>query len=479
MALKLFNTLSRSEEVFTPINPDQVTVYACGPTVYNHVHIGNWRSFLAYDVLIRTLTFLNYNVKFVMNITDVDDKIIRSARKANQGIDAYTKSYIEHFKQGIKTLNIRPADEYPKATEHITEMIQMIEKLLDNGYAYETEGSIFYRVDKFEGYGKLALLDLNQAKSAAKHRIINDEYDKESISDFCLWKAYKPEEDGDVFWDAPFGKGRPGWHIECSAMSIKHLGESIDIHTGGVDLIFPHHTNEIAQSEGSTHRPFVKYWIHPEHLVMPKQDTDSEDEIIKMSKSLGNIIHLDTLMEKGWSASVIRLALISANYRTKLIFSTKILEQAKSNLDRVQSFVNQLKRRPENITSESMSGEINQFITERNDLFINALEDGINMPEAIAVLFQVLNEYNPQMDRLNQAQAKQILTFITKMDQVFGCLPLVEEVPDKNIDQLIKERIMARESKNYAKADQIRKQLNELHIIIEDTPQGTVWRREI
>ncbi|HEO66240.1 MAG TPA: cysteine--tRNA ligase, partial [Spirochaetes bacterium] len=323
MSLRFFNTLTRKKEDFVPINEREVSIYTCGPTVYNYIHIGNLRTFLFEDILVRYLKYKGYEVHQIMNLTDVDDKTIRNSIQQNVSLNDYTQKFKEAFFKDIQTLNITPAEKYPCATDHIDEMITLIHQLEENGMAYRSEGSIYFSINKFNEYGKLAHLDRDNLKAGASGRVSNDEYEKENIGDFVLWKAYTPE-DGDVYWDTSLGKGRPGWHIECSAMSMKYLGETFDIHTGGVDNIFPHHENEIAQSEGVTEKPFVHYWLHSEFLNISGE---------KSSKSKGNVIYLQDLLDKGFSKEVIRFSLIQSHYRSKVNYSEDILGQAKSTLE--------------------------------------------------------------------------------------------------------------------------------------------------
>jgi len=325
--MKLYNTFTRKKEEFKPIRKNEVRMYSCGPTVYNFAHIGNFRSFIFVDILKRYLKFKKYKVKHVMNITDIDDKIIKKCSANNLSLEEYTNKYREAFFDDLNTLNIQKADIFPKATAHISDMVNLIKKLLDKGIAYKTsDGSIFFNISKFPDYGKLQKLNSDQMKKGK--RVETDEYDKDSVYDFALWKGYKPE-DGDIFWETEIGKGRPGWHIECSAMSTKYLGKTFDIHTGGVDLIFPHHENEIAQSEGANDQKFVNYWMHCEYLGLK----DS-----KMSKSLGNTVYIKDLIKKNYSARAIRYVLLSVHYRQKLNFSTEQLDIAEKTLKKIDDF---------------------------------------------------------------------------------------------------------------------------------------------
>jgi len=332
MVLQLFNTLTRNKELFTPLVKGNVGMYTCGPTVYNYVHIGNLRAYVAQDLLKRYLNYKGFKVKHVMNFTDVDDKTIRDSQKEHKSLTEFTRFYEQEYLKDIKALHILPADIMPRATEHISEMVKLIIDLEKNKHTYEKDGSIYFKIASFKGYGKLANLDAQLLKDNADGRFSQDEYEKENARDFALWKSYS-DEDGDVCWDTALGKGRPGWHIECSAMSTKYLGDTFDIHCGGVDLIFPHHTNEIAQTEGATKKPFVKYWVHNEHLLVDGQ---------KMSKSLGNFYTLRDLIKKGYDPLVVRYELLSTHYRQQLNFTEGSLKQSEAALRRLYEFTDRL-----------------------------------------------------------------------------------------------------------------------------------------
>jgi cysteinyl-tRNA synthetase len=438
MALKLYNTLTRKKEAFKPLKDKQVGFYSCGPTVYNYAHIGNLRTYLFNDILKRSLVFLGYDTKQVMNITDIDDKTIRGSIKEGLSLKDFTRKYEKIFFEDLKELNINKPDYVLRATENIQEMVSMIKILMDKGYAYKTSDGIYFSIKKFKNYGKLAKLE--KIKDT-KERISNDEYDKENAHDFALWKFYTPE-DGDVFWDTEIGKGRPGWHIECSAMSTKILGDTLDIHTGAIDLIFPHHTNEIAQSEAATGKKFVNYWLHAGFLTMKEG---------KMSKSLGNVAYLKNLKEKGYSPMDYRYMCLTTHYRAELQFFDENLDSAKNAYTRLKNICAELKD----------DGKINEkYISE----FKKALEDDIEMPKALAVLWKLVRD--------KEADGK--YQTIKKMDEVFG-LKLLEkekiEVPSE-VKKLAEQRWEAKKKKDFKKADEIREKVSKLGFAIMDNPDG-------
>lgn len=469
--MKVFNTLTRKKEEFIPQNPPKVKMYACGPTVYNYVHIGNLRTFLFEDILRRWLEYNDYKVTLIKNLTDVDDKTIRDSRKEKMTLKEFTTKYTEAFFEDIDALGIKRAKEYPKATEHIAEMIQMIQNLLDTGVAYKTDDGVYYSISKFKDYGKLAGINKDQLKEGASGRIKKDEYDKENASDFALWKFWD-KEDGDVFWDAPFGKGRPGWHIECSAMSAKLLTkmfdkgynpekfETIDIHTGGVDLIFPHHQDEIAQTEACTHIPFTKYWMHAEHLLVDNK---------KMSKSLGNFYTLRDLLKKGYNPLAIRYLLISTHYRQKLNFTFESLEAATVAVQRINDFVLKLDE-----AKGKDNKEVDSAIKKAQTQFEDALNDDLEMSTALASVFEFMNTVNKL--ELSKKDAKKVYEFMLKIDSVLGVLAKEEKLP-ANIAKLVKQREEARENKNFKLADELRDELKKHGIAVEDTPNGQRWKR--
>jgi cysteinyl-tRNA synthetase len=465
--LKLFNTLTRQKETFVPLVPGEVRMYSCGPTVYGHSHIGNYRTFLWSDLLRRYLEWRGLRVRQIMNITDVDDKIIRNANAAGKDIDSYTAPYIESFRQTLAELRIRPADAYPRATDYIGPMISLVENLTRRGHAYSVDGSTYFKVGTFPGYGKLSRVEVD--RSSEFSRVESDEYEKDNARDFVLWKAKKP---GEPSWQTPIGEGRPGWHLECSAMSMDFLGETFDIHTGAVDLIFPHHENEIAQSEAATGKPFVRYWIHGEHLAVEQQ---------KMSKSLGNIYTPAELVEMGYEPVAIRYALLSVPHRTKLSFSMHSLDDAKSALERLAVFllrVEELARAGSRSAAQSDS-QAGQLIGKLLLDFEAAMDDDLNTAGALGALFTFVREANTAIDagHITPADAEGMLLAVKRIDQVFDILPTRDQAVDADIEALIAGRNAARKSRNFAESDRIRDELLSRGIILEDTPGGTRWRR--
>ena len=443
MVLKLYNTLSRKKEMFKPIHKDFVGIYSCGPTVYNYAHIGNLRTYLFNDILKRTLIFLEYKVKHVMNITDVDDKTIKESVKEKTSLKEFTKKYEKIFLDDLEKLNIIKPNYILRATESIREMIKIIDILLKKNYAYKTSDGIYFDISKFKDYGKLARLEKIKDK---RERVKNDEYDKENAQDFALWK-FHTKEDGNVFWNTAFGRGRPGWHIECSAMSMKILENPFDIHTGAIDLIFPHHTNEIAQSEAATGKKFVNYWLHAGFLTMKEG---------KMSKSLGNILYLKDLEEKNFSPMEYRYMCLTTHYRAPLMFSLENLEAAKNSYNRLKNIVSELKD----------NGKTNKkYLAE----FKKAIEDDLDMPNALQVLWKLVRD--------EKAEGK--LKTIEKIDKVFGLKLLEQEkiVIPLEIKRLLKKREEARKEKNWKVADNIRKKINELGFVIDDSDDGSKVRK--
>jgi len=435
MPLKLFNTLGRKKQVFKPIKEKEVSLYSCGPTVYNYAHVGNLRTYITVDILKRSLIFLGFKVKHVMNITDVDDKTIRGSKEEGLKLKEFTRKYENIFLGDLKRLNIILPDVMPRATEHIMEMVKIIKVLLERGIAYKAEDGIYFSVEKSKGYGKLAnLKDIKMKKS----RIKNDEYDKESVQDFALWKFYN-EEDGDVFWDTVIGKGRPGWHIECSAMSEKYLGIPFDIHMGGIDLIFPHHTNEIAQSEAYSGKKFVNFWIHGGFLTVKEG---------KMSKSLGNIFTLDELIKKGYNSLDYRYLTLTTHYRKSLLFDFENLTNAKNSLERLRNIISELKD-DRNVNEKYLKD------------FALAMNDDLNTPEALAVLWKLVRD--------EKAVGK--FETIKQMDNIFGLDLLKKEevkIPDE-IQKLVNEREEARRGKDFKKSDLLRDKINKLGWKIDDS----------
>jgi cysteinyl-tRNA synthetase len=465
--MKLFNTETRTKEDFVS-SDQQVRLYTCGPTVYNFAHIGNFRTYVFEDLLRRSLKFFGFKVNQVMNITDIDDKTIKGAIAQGVSLDAFTAPYTEAFFQDLKTLNIEPVEHYPRATHFIPQMVAMIEGLLEQKVAYlGADGSIYFAIAKFPSYGRLSHLCLDHLKSSG--RVASDQYDKENISDFALWKAYDEKRDGQIFWDSPFGKGRPGWHIECSAMAIELLGKTIDIHVGGVDNMFPHHENEIAQSEALTHQRFVRYWLHAEHLLVDHK---------KMAKSLGNFYTLRDLLARGYSGAQIRYLLLQTHYRTQLNFTFASLDAAASSLQRLFDFIVRLRA----ITSMKNSGEVEPYLKKAHLQFTDALSDDLNISPALAALFDLVREINTLCDaqKVGKEEAHKTLSLLEQFDQVLGVLPLSahsEEIP-LELQQLLLDREKARQAKEWKAADACRDQITARGFVIEDTPQGARLKKK-
>ena len=472
MSLQFFNTLTRTKEEFNTINEKEVKLYTCGPTVYNYAHIGNFRTFLFYDTLVRYLKYKGYNVHHIMNITDVDDKTIKGSQEQNIKLKEYTDRYTKAFFNDLELLKITPAEKYPRATESIDSIVFMIRELMDKGLAYESSGSIYFNVKNFKDYGKLAKLDLDNLKAGASGRINIDEYERDNISDFVLWKGYT-ENDGEVYWETTIGKGRPGWHIECSAMSIHYLGETIDIHCGGIDLIFPHHTNEIAQSEGATGKKFVNYWMHSEFLNMKSGNDDSS---LKMSKKLGNIIFLRDLIGLGYSPEAIRWALINAHYRQKIDFNLKILDQAENTIESIQDFIRRLQQIDTN--KEDKIENIDKIIETSKNKFDNSMDDDLHTPEAVASIFELIKEVNIKFNDIGKDSADKILNYLKIVNNVLTTFNFEEDSIEDEITTLIEQRQQARKDKNFVEADRIRDRLLQKGIVLEDTPDGVKWKRK-
>ncbi len=464
MQLRFFNTLTHSIEPFEPIAPGWVRFYTCGPTVHDFAHIGNFRAYVFEDLLRRTLRYAGFQVTQVMNLTDVDDKTIRKSAAAGLSLKEYTRRYVEAFFEDLAALGIERAEYYPAATDHIPEMIALIQRLMEKGFAYRSEdGSVYFSIDRFPAYGRLAQLDREGLKPGA--RVSQDEYEKENVGDFALWKAWSPE-DGDVVWDAPWGRGRPGWHIECSAMSMKYLGESFDIHTGGIDNIFPHHEDEIAQSEAATGRPFVRYWLHCAHLMVDGR---------KMSKSLGNFHTLRDILSGGYSGREARYVLIGAHYRQTLNFTWASLDGARAALRRLDEFVTRMKE----CAGEAASGALPEWASALSAKYDEALADDLNIPAALAVVFDAVRDGHRAADAgiLKPAEAAAIRDLFARWDRVLGILASAEEGIPPDIQELARLRAEARQAKQWAEADRLRDELKKLGWTIQDTPQGPKLRR--
>src|SRR5579883_512396 len=466
MALRFYNTLTQQAEIFSPLQDNVVRMYTCGPTVYNFVHIGNLRAFTSQDILRRWLRARGYRLDHVMNITDVDDKIIRNAAAAHKSIFDYTEGYTKAFLEDTATLRLERPERLVKATDHIDDMASAIHKLEERGYTYRSDGSVYYRIANFPEYGKLSHNDFSGIRAGA--RVDVDEYDKADARDFVLWKAQKEGEPG---WETPLGPGRPGWHIECSVMAMKYLGETLDIHTGGVDLVFPHHENEIAQSESLTGKPFARYWLHAEHLIVEGQ---------KMSKSLGNFYTLRDLMAQGYSPEAIRYLLISVPYRKKLNFTFDGLKAAATAIDRLRNF--QLRLESERFTAQTNEAMLRRT-SEAMTMFDAALDDDLNAAEALAAVFEFVRDANAAMDaghfgELNVAPAQE---FLEHFDEIFDVLEPAEKeggLSDEEVETKIADRNAAKRARNFALADQLRAELLDAGIILEDTKDGVRWKRK-
>lgn len=467
--LRFYDTMTRKKEVFKPIEKGKVRMYSCGLTVYNYAHIGNLRAYVFVDLLRRWLQYRGFDLKHVMNLTDVDDKTIRGMQKGGVSIEEYTQKYIDAFFEDLQMLNIKKPEILPKATEHIEEMVRLIEILMEKGYGYRGEdGSIYYAISKFKNYGKLSKMKIKELKAGA--RVKDDEYAKEQASDFALWKAWDPN-DGDVFWETKMGKGRPGWHIECSAMSMKYLGETLDIHTGGVDNIFPHHENEIAQSEVITGKKFVNYWLHNEHLLIKGE---------RMGKSLSNFYTVRDLIRMGHNPMAVRYLLMSTHYRKQLNFTFEGLEAAKNALQRLYDFMERL----EGVKSNESREEIKGLTEKARKNFEDAMDDDLDISKALATMFNLVKEVNILIDqrKLDRAGAKQARDLMMDFDIVLGVLgdfwKRREKKLPKEVEELIRKREEARKTKDWKTADTIRGKLRKMGITLEDTPEGIKWKKE-
>jgi len=443
--IKFYNTLTREKEIFVPINPPNVGFYSCGPTVYNYPHIGNYRAYIFADTLKRVLIYCGYKVKHIMNITDIDDKTIRNSQKEGKTLKEFTEFYTEEFLKDTKSLNILEPTKFTKATDYVNEMVEIINKLLDKGLAYKSaDGSVYFDIKKFKNYGQLSHLVLGEQKENASGRIKTDEYEKDNAQDFALWKAWD-EKDGDVFWETNLGKGRPGWHIECSAMAMKNLGEEIDLHTGGVDNIFPHHENEIAQSEGATGKPFVKYWMHNEWVLVDQK---------KMAKSFNNFYTLRDLLEKDINPLAYRFWLLMGHYRTKMNFNWDALEGAETALKRLYGLY------------LGLGDEVGSVHQEYQNKFKEYMEDDLDTPRALSLLWDVVKDEN-----MSDADKK---ATILDFDKVLGLgfENLKEEKIPEEILKLANEREEARKNKDFKKSDELRDKINSLGYEVKDTSEG-------
>jgi cysteinyl-tRNA synthetase len=463
--IRFQNTLTRRVETLMPLDGDHVRLYTCGPTVYNFVHIGNLRTFLFEDVLRRTLKAFGYGVTQVMNLTDIDDKTIRGANAEGISLREFTDRYIAAFFTDIDTLRVERAEHYPRATDYVPQMAALVQRLTARGHTYMLEGSTYFRIATFPRYGALSGIDPEQVMAGA--RVDADEYEKEDVRDFVLWKAAK---EGEPFWDTELGRGRPGWHLECSAMSMELLGETFDIHSGGVDNMFPHHENEIAQSEGASGKPFVRMWLHAEHLFVEGQ---------KMAKSLGNFFTLRDLLERGHDPLAIRYLLISVPYRQKLNFTFDGLHAAAAGVERIGNTLRRLAHTPPASGAGALStADVEAFERELDE----GLADDLNTARALAALHQLLTRINQALDGdgIAAAPRARLDAALARTDAILGIVPTsAQAVADAEVDALIAERVAARRARDFARADAIRQELAARGIALEDTPHGTVWRRGV
>jgi cysteinyl-tRNA synthetase len=466
MPLRFLNTLTQRVEAFAPAHDNTVRMYTCGPTVYDYAHIGNFRTFTFVDILRRWLRASGFRLDHVMNITDVDDKIIRNASARHKSLKEYTDIYTRAFLEDCDTLRLERAEHLVPATEHIKDMVEAISRLDAEGHTYRSDGSVYFRISSFPGYGKLSHLDLGGNIAGA--RVDVDEYEKADARDFALWKAPK---EGEASWDTPIGPGRPGWHIECSVMAIKYLGETLDIHAGGVDLIFPHHENEIAQSESLTGRPFARFWLHAEFLMVEGQ---------KMSKSLGNYFTLRDVVARGHQPEAIRYLLASVPYRKQLNFTFDGLRSAQTAIDRLRNFKLRLET---DRYAEGANEQLEGRTAAAAQAFTDSLDDDLNTAEALAAVFEYLRDANTAMDsgEFRAGNVPAALDLLRRFNEVFDVLdPTTRgtQILDSEVESLIAERAAAKNARNFARADQIREQLLEQGVILEDTKSGVRWKRK-
>ena len=464
--MKLYNTLTRKKEEFIPLEPGKVKMYVCGPTVYNLIHIGNARPMIFFDTVRRYMEYKGYDVNYVSNFTDVDDKIINKAIEEGVSANEIAERYIEECKKDMAGMNVKPATVHPLATQEICGMLDMIGTLIEKGYAYDVNGTVYYRTRKFKDYGKLSKKNIDDLEAGARIAVAEQ---KEDPMDFVLWK---PKKDGEPYWESPWSEGRPGWHIECSVMSKKYLGDEIDIHGGGEDLIFPHHENEIAQSEATSGKSFAKYWMHNAFLNIDNK---------KMSKSLGNFFTVRDISEK-YDLQVLRFFMLSAHYRSPLNFSADLMEAAKNGLDRIVTAAENLKHLVKSAGQGNRSEEEGKLIEEADSFikkFEEAMDDDFNTADAVSALFELVKFANTHAGAERSADFLQnLLDMIVKLSDILGLIVLKkEEILDEDIEALIQERQDARKSKNFARADEIRDQLAEMGILLEDTREGVKWKR--
>ena len=469
--LTIYNTLTRKKEEFKPLHPGVVNMYVCGPTVYNYIHIGNARSAIAFDTVRRYLEFKGYKVNYVSNFTDVDDKMIKAAHEQGITVPQLAEKYINAFMEDTTAINIEPATLHPRATENIPDIIKFVSGLIDKGYAYEKDGDVYYRARKFKHYGQLSGQSIDDLEVGASEHVSADEVDKkENPMDFALWKAAKP---GEISWDSPWGKGRPGWHIECSVMSTKYLGKTIDIHAGGQDLEFPHHENEIAQSEAENGQQFVRYWMHNGFVTIGK---DNE----KMSKSLHNFITVHDII-KQVDPQVLRFFMATTQYRRPIQYSEDNLVDAKNNLDHIQTAYDNLTYREQDAQAGG-DAEVDAKLAAFKQRFTDAMDDDINVQNGIAVVYELVKYANvyAQKDQVNADALAALKSTLATLMSIFGVKLTASDnqIDDDQIKQLIEERNEARKNKDFARSDQIRDDLKKQGIILEDTPQGTRYKKE-
>lgn len=464
MAIKLYNTLTRQKETFVPLEENKVKMYVCGPTVYNYIHIGNARPAIVFDTVRRYLEFRGYDVEYVSNFTDVDDKLIKAAKELGEDVPTIANRFIDAYFEDTSALGCKHADVHPRVTENMDIIIEFIDELVKKGYAYESEGDVYYRTRKFEGYGKLSHQSIDELQSGARIEVGEK---KEDPLDFTLWKATK---DGEIAWDSPWGQGRPGWHIECSAMARKYLGDTIDIHAGGQDLAFPHHENEIAQSEALTGKSFAKYWLHNGYI-----NIDNE----KMSKSLGNFVLVHDIIKKH-DPSLLRFFILSVHYRHPINYNEEILENTRKGFERLQTAYGNLTHRLEAATNlQEDASKWFEKLKELRETFVEEMDDDFNTANAISVLFELAKQTNLYL--LEQTTSTDVIeAFVKEFKELGAAIGITfgeAELLDEEIDQLIQDRIQARKDRNFQLADQIRDELKAKNIILEDTAQGTRWKR--
>ncbi|MGF3106176.1 cysteine--tRNA ligase [Rossellomorea sp. DUT-2] len=464
MTIRLYNTLTRKKEEFTPLEEGKVKMYVCGPTVYNYIHIGNARPAIVFDTVRRYLEYRGYDVQFVSNFTDVDDKLIRAAKELGVDVPTVAQRFIQAYFEDTGALGCKKADVHPTVTDNIDTIIDFISALVEKGFAYESQGDVYYRTRKFDGYGKLSHQPIDELKAGARIEVGDK---KEDALDFVLWKSAK---EGEISWGSPWGEGRPGWHIECSAMAKRYLGDTIDIHAGGQDLTFPHHENEIAQSEALTGKPFAKYWMHNGYI-----NIDNE----KMSKSLGNFVLVHDII-KEQDPQVLRFFMLSVHYRHPINYNLELLQNAESALDRIKTAYENLKHRKESSTDLTDNNrEWLDKIAELKAQFISEMDDDFNTANGISVLFELSKQANYYLMEKNTA-TEVIDTFLCQFEDFFSVLGLSlkeAELLDEEVEELIEKRVQARKDRNFQLADEIRDTLKEMNIILEDTPQGIRWKR--